>query len=124
MTRFFSTRSVGPFTRPMSTTRTHPAVTSAEFDKSLVVVVGGLNVKDGQPLAMAQQFDASSRKWSPLPDFPYPIFSASAVSDNEQVYVVGGKCGKTGKTTSALQVLDLKAGKPMWESLAPLALEC
>lgn len=85
------------------------------------MVVGGLNIEDGSPLATVQQFDPSEEEcWSELADFPYPIFSASAVSDTEKVYVVGGKRGDTGKTTSALHVLDLKAEPLQWKCLTPM----
>lgn len=104
-------------------TRTHPSVTTVEPDNSLVVVVGGLNIEDGSPLAAVQTFDPSCSKkedcWKSLASFPYPIFSASAVSDNNKVYVIGGKNGDTKKTTSDLHVLDLK-GDASWKRLAPM----
>lgn len=99
-------------------TRTHPAVTAV--DKSLVVVVGGLNIMDGEPLATTQCWNETSEKWTDLPVFPYPVFSASAVSSNEKIYVVGGKHGATKETKNCLHVLDLKAEPRAWKELASM----
>ena len=83
-----------------------------EWNKKIVAIGGFDNYHTR--LSSVESYDTAANKWSSLPPLPIPHDGMQAVVYEDNLYVVGGRCGKSVGCTRYKPVYQLKPGSEKW----------
>ena len=90
-----------------------------------LIVTGGIG-EDGKCLTSVEALNLSTRQWITCSDLPHPLYLASGVAINDNLYLLGGFTKPSERQMCSVLVCSLKSltcGKispPIWQGLTDL----